>query len=392
MTMRLLIVALTTSLLARATLADPVKPTRTLLPLGRISQNVVCATAPEFHCNVYVPRGYKATTPAPVIYIFSPGGPAPVDRYQAGAEKLGWILCASVESKNGLGPEYYEAVYQAMRGEMGARFALHPRREYYSGFSGGARVSLELACAHAERAAGAIAMGAAQGGRATQAKIPGFACVGMAGFADFNYYEMVRQYRTAEAQGWGYLFLDFDGGHQWASKAIISQAFDWLEAEYLIRSPNLTDAEKAKRPAVVAECVRKVLAGAATLETYRAAELLRSELTAEADAEHAKRLDELLATLKGKLTSELDAREAMFKAYAAVAGQEGTWPETVRLLDLAKDVAAKFPNTVFGRRAGLVEKSLEIRRQQFPPELRQDQPIIRPRPQPTPSASPSVNG
>ena len=337
------------------------------LALGRVHKNIACTRDANNHCNIYVPRGYKAGEPTPVLYVFSPGGNAPVELYSPAADKLGWLVCGSVESRNGQDWAFYLGAFDAMRAEMAARFSPHPHRAYFSGMSGGSRVAVELFCREPNSAAGLLAMAAGRGAPRME-KVPGGACVGIAGRSDYNYSELASLGDKCAAQDMASLFLDFDGQHGWAPKELVAQAMEWLDAEYFLRSPHLSEAEKAKRPGIIAERLKKVAQMGQTMEAYEACESLHRDL--KADEEPLKKVGDLAAALKPKLAAELDARAAFREAFAAAGKKTTSYQQTVALQAAVKEMAPKHAGTLYGRRAGFLATTLDERLKFYPPELR----------------------
>jgi len=245
------------------------------------------------------------------------------------------------------------------------RFALHPHRVYYSGMSGGSRVAIEMFCNHPDSAAGVIAM-AAGPARPALPKVRGAACVGIAGRQDFNYAELVGLADKAAAADIAYLFMDFEGQHGWAPKELISQAMDWLEAQYFIRSPHLTTAEEAKRAGVIADQIRRTALAGTTITAYEACESLHRDLSE--DPEPLKSVDRMMAFMKPRLARELEAREALRAAFTDARSKPAASESRVALQTRAKDVAAKYPNTVYGARANFVVTTVGKLLKMYPPE------------------------
>ena len=88
----------------------------------------------------YLPSGYSPDRPAPILYGFDPRarGRVPVERFQAAAERYGWIVVGSNASRNGIA---VGDIIGRLWGDTHARIAIDPRRVYTTGFSGGARVA-----------------------------------------------------------------------------------------------------------------------------------------------------------------------------------------------------------------------------------------------------------
>src|SRR5689334_10366994 len=116
------------------------------LPHGQVIPDVRCVDDAAQGYALYVPSTYTADREWPVIFAFDPGGRGlnPVERYQAAAEKYGYIVAGSNNSRNGSWAVSTAAV-SAMTHDVAARFNISAKREYATGMSGGARVALGVA-------------------------------------------------------------------------------------------------------------------------------------------------------------------------------------------------------------------------------------------------------
>src|ERR1035438_578156 len=70
---------------------------------GRIIDDVKCAADPSQSYALYLPSNYSPGQSWPVIFAFSPvaRGRVPLERLQEAAEKYGYILAGSNNSRNG---------------------------------------------------------------------------------------------------------------------------------------------------------------------------------------------------------------------------------------------------------------------------------------------------
>src|SRR5215510_8174369 len=106
------------------------------LPLFAGIKEVQCAADASQTYVVFVPSRYSPQRPAPVIFAFDPrgNGRTPVERYQAAAEKYGYIVAGSNNSRNGPW-EISMGAAEAMIKDAGQRFAIDSRRVYAAGMS-----------------------------------------------------------------------------------------------------------------------------------------------------------------------------------------------------------------------------------------------------------------
>lgn len=209
---------------------------------GRLVEKVVCARAPAQSYALYLPSGYARDRVWPILYAFDARarGLVPVERFRDAAERYGYIVAGSNNSRNGPVAIADEAL-RAMLADTSARFSIDTRRLYFTGFSGGARVAVLAALAVGDRAAGVI--GCAGGfpiGLQPSAGVP-FAYFGTAGVDDFNYAEMRQLDETLAKLGIRHRLEVFDGGHAWLSPEIGMRAIEWMEIQAIRAKIRPTD-------------------------------------------------------------------------------------------------------------------------------------------------------
>jgi pimeloyl-ACP methyl ester carboxylesterase len=204
------------------------------LPRGQIVDTVKCAADPSQTYVLYLPSNYTPAKRRNLILAFDPGGRGrrPVERYQAAAEKYGYILAGSNNSRNGPW-DISRAAAQAMWTDVLRRFNIDPRRIYAAGHSGGARVAMSIAVdyGHEVKYPGKIA-----GVFASSAFYPddqpltslAFPIFGTAGTEDFNNLEM---HRFDQAVTTPHRLEIFEGPHTWLPESLAMRAVEWMELQ-----------------------------------------------------------------------------------------------------------------------------------------------------------------
>ena len=116
------------------------------LPLGQIIDDVPCKADGSQHYSLYLPSRFTPVRKWNVILAYDAGGRGrrAVERYQAAAEKYGYIIAGSNNSRNGPWEVSLNAA-KAMTADVEQRFPVDPKRIYTAGMSGGARVAMKLA-------------------------------------------------------------------------------------------------------------------------------------------------------------------------------------------------------------------------------------------------------
>jgi dienelactone hydrolase len=205
-------------------------------PAGTVIPKVSCANNEKESYALYLPSSFSAARRWPIIYVFDPGarGALAVERIRAAAEKFGYIVAASNNSRNGPTGGSAEAA-QVMWQDTQQRFPVDEQRRYMAGMSGGARVAVSLALACQGCVAGVIANAAGFPANAVPPRDMKFAYFAAVGNADFNYAEFVELRRKLDEAGARYRIRIFEGQHGWAPPAVWQEALNWMDLEAMSR-------------------------------------------------------------------------------------------------------------------------------------------------------------
>lgn len=197
------------------------------LPRGEVLAQVASTSDTNQTYALYIPRSFNPATKSPVLFCFDPGarGRVPVERFSAAAEKFGWIVAGSNNSRNGPWDANASAI-RAMVGDVTRHLPVDAKRIYVAGLSGGARVACQIAIGGL--AQGVIACSAGFPGSEPPRKVA-FPFFGTAGQTDFNYRELRRVDRELAERKAAHRVVIFDGGHEWLPPALATDALAWLE-------------------------------------------------------------------------------------------------------------------------------------------------------------------
>lgn len=200
------------------------------LPKGELVPKVACAPDGRFSYALYLPSGYREDRSWPVLYGFSPGGSGeePVRLFQKAAERFGWIVVGSNDSRNGPLRPSVEAA-EAMWKDVQSRFKVDPKRSYSTGFSGGARMAMRLALKHPKSFAGLVSIGAFGTGDGMLTGLGHLHFHLSSGLEDFNHWELQKGRQELRSRGWKALADRFEGGHRWAPEEVAASALRFLE-------------------------------------------------------------------------------------------------------------------------------------------------------------------
>jgi pimeloyl-ACP methyl ester carboxylesterase len=198
---------------------------------GQVTDTVRCRDAAGQSYALFQPAQYDNKKSWPVILIFDPGarGRTGVTAFMEAAEKYGFILACSNNSRNGPQGDNFIAA-AAMLQDIEERFNVDQRRIFTAGFSGGSRFALAYAVKE-KRIAGVIGCGAGlpNDRNYLPSGISGFLYYGLAGTRDMNYLEMFDLMSFFDNQTRVISYLrTFSGGHQWPGPDLTTEAVEWL--------------------------------------------------------------------------------------------------------------------------------------------------------------------
>ena len=239
------------------------------LVAGQIIDRVTCAADPSQSYALFVPAGYTASRAWPVIFAFDPGarGRTPVERYQAAAQRFGYIVVGSNNSRNY--STEIARILAAMTTDVSARLAIDPKRVYLAGMSGGARVALGIGMASKD-IAGVVASSAGYPDNLVRKSLP-FPVFATAGTDDFNHLEMRRFDRALTTP---HRLAVFSGGHVWLSSELAVQAIEWMELHAM--KSGLKAHDDAQIDRMLASRI-EAAGTAADKDTYRALQAIAED-------------------------------------------------------------------------------------------------------------------
>lgn len=211
--------------------SDTTKHAQVKLPTpdkGVIVDTIHCADDASQRYSIYLPTYYTADKKWPVVFFFDPHGAGnlPLRLYKDLAEKYGYVIAGTYNSKNGMQMDESAKAAQAMMQDVSQRVSVDNARFNTFGFSGGARVACSVALN------GGIANVVACGGgfpqNNPQIGIP-FSIIMYVGEKDFNYVELKNLDQQLDNSPLTHQLVVFHGKHQWPLVKDIEQAFQWMD-------------------------------------------------------------------------------------------------------------------------------------------------------------------
>jgi len=347
---KLFLVAVAALLHASAVLAQD-------LPRGQVIDDVKCAADPAQSYAVYLPSNYSRDRTWSLLIAFHPAarGRAMVDTYRAAAERYGYIVAGSNNSRNGPW-SLADASLRAMSADLEQRFSIDVNRLYLTGLSGGARVAMQVALG-SKIVAGVIASSAGYPDSKPRKSLP-FVVFGTAGTEDFNYLELRMLDRALTTP---HRVAIFEGGHTLPPDQVALDAIEWLELQAMksgrkTRDEALIDrlfdkrrraSAAATNPAMTVHVFRDLVDDFTGLRDVSAAAAQAAELSKQKDVKSA------LARERSEDDAEARQLEEVFTLEAGVRDESRHLESLGRLRDWLSRCA---------RQAGAAADSPERRR------------------------------
>ena len=199
------------------------------IPRGQVVERIQSLNDSSQSYAVYLPSNYTPDRRWPVLYAFDPSawGRRPVERFKEAAEKYGWIVLGSNNSRNGPWSLAVNA-WRAMVTDTHQRFAIDDQRLYATGFSGGARAAVRVAV-NCKCLAGVIANGAGFPNDLVPSSQMNFLFFSTAGVDDFNYAELKSLQEPLTKAGIINRVQTFAGRHEWPPVSVATAAVEWME-------------------------------------------------------------------------------------------------------------------------------------------------------------------
>jgi hypothetical protein len=205
------------------------KDTASVTPVvkGKIIPKVACRKDYTISYALYLPKNYSAALKFPAIIAFDPKGNGilPLEKYKDLADKYGYILMGSNDSRNGLDMNTTSNIIDALFSETSGPYSIDSTRIYVMGFSGGARIASMIGL-YQGGVAGIIGCGAGFPSINQPARfMPDY--ISIAGTADFNMNELISLDKQLEEAKFTHASILFNGRHAWPPAEVMENAFIW---------------------------------------------------------------------------------------------------------------------------------------------------------------------
>jgi len=309
---------------------------------GKVIDSVLCRKDNSQSYALYLPSYYDQAKPFPCIFFFDAHarGAVPVRTYKDIAERYGFVLVGSDNSKNGTQWQATNEMVNTLMQDVRERINIDQKRLYTAGFSGGSRVAASVAILDGG-VTGVI--GCAAGFPSIEQGIQNkFDYFGIVGDFDFNETEMKQLDETLQQSGFNHQLLTTGNIHGWASPVDFETALLWMQVYGMkeqLQSKNDTVINVLKK-----DFDARIAAARSSNDQIREHELLAGiarVLDGLADASSYKKQDDELkastgfsnaAAMMAKLQpEEMSQQHELQKEFAAQS--EKWWAEKIEELN-----------------------------------------------------------
>jgi hypothetical protein len=279
---------------------------------GVILPSVHSIAQPDQSYALYLPSNYSPQHSWPIVYAFDPGarGINPVELMRDAAEKFGYIVVGSNNSRNGPWKPDAEAI-KAVWEDTHARLAIDDRRITFAGFSGGARVAARAAL-NCKCAQGLYLNGAGYPEETSPSHNARFDIFVTAGLDDFNYGELINLDAQIESFQFAHFLRRFDGPHSWAPSEVASEALAWFELQAMKENRRPRDAAFiATEFAEARDHAQKLEQSGSVLFALQNYRQIAAEFSGLADVSELQSRADALARLPGAKTEAAEEKESI---------------------------------------------------------------------------------
>jgi dienelactone hydrolase len=201
----------------------------------KIIDSIICKSDQSQSYAAYAPE-IASRMALPVIYFFDPhgNGALPLSKYKILADRYGFILIGSNNSKNGNDWSTTEYIWKHLFEDTKQRFKINGDQLYTCGFSGGAKVASYLALKY-RIVKGVIANGAGLPDGSPAGNFD-FSFTAVAGDGDMNLTELLALNKDLDKTKTRHRLIVFDGKHEWIPQNGMNQAFAGLRIDAMEQS------------------------------------------------------------------------------------------------------------------------------------------------------------
>jgi hypothetical protein len=192
---------------------------------GAITENVVVNDSLQETFSVYLPTTFDTTKTWPIVFVFDMEGKGKqaLSMFKDAAEQEGYVLATSNNTNDTLSLSRNILIANRFLNAAYDLLPLQKERVYTAGFSNAARFA-SIIPNFIKGIKGVVSCGAAVGNMEILSSKNPFYFVGIVGREDYNFIDMLETRKVLDRLKFPNQLLLFDGGHEWPSTSLITNA------------------------------------------------------------------------------------------------------------------------------------------------------------------------
>jgi hypothetical protein len=199
------------------------------LTKGTITDNIVANDSLQETFSVYLPTTFDMSQTWPIVFVFDMEGTGKqsLSMFREAAEKEGYVLATSNNTNDTLSLSKNILIANRFLNAANDLLPLQKERSYVAGFSNAARFA-SIIPNFIKGIKGVVSFGAAVGNMEILSAKDPFYFVGIVGREDYNFIDMLETRKVLDRLKFPNQLILFDGGHEWPSTGIITNALHLL--------------------------------------------------------------------------------------------------------------------------------------------------------------------
>jgi hypothetical protein len=192
---------------------------------GAITENVVVNDSLQETFSMYLPTTFDTTKTWPIVFVFDMEGKGKqaLSMFKDAAEQEGYVLATSNNTNDTLSLSRNILIANRFLNAAYDLLPLQKERVYTAGFSNAARFA-SIIPNFIKGIKGVVSCGAAVGNMEILSSKNPFYFVGIVGREDYNFIDMLETRKVLDRLKFPNQLLLFDGGHEWPSTSLITNA------------------------------------------------------------------------------------------------------------------------------------------------------------------------
>lgn len=198
-------------------------PERPITKIGVVIESIPVYHSPADSFTLYLPKTFDSTKASALMIFLNPHAESVkvINMYKDLADKHAYIIACSNAAFNSYTSLQGIAIANNLLADLKKRYRLDETRIILSGFSGAAKIAIEVGCTNSD------VDGIVYSGSVTQWSNLNHpvSFLGIAGKADMNYTDLVSFHQSQNLVNEPHYMIEWNGKHEWADAKTFENAF-----------------------------------------------------------------------------------------------------------------------------------------------------------------------